>query len=216
MYLTEERRKKTGAFYTPEIWAKKAAEYIEKVIPYPGSRWCDGAFVFYDPAAGEGALLEAVDDIYGGAIVSGTTLEDEDVNILKDKGYFHVKALDFLEKDSIKHLPPIVYHASKTNRLVVVTNPPFVKIGAQDYISMKNLYGTNDATALFLYRIFNELNPVIVCSFHKLDILQAPTMSNVRKDLLLRERIISCFVSPSTSWGLKGKFPISFCIYSGS
>lgn len=217
MELTSERRKDTGAFYTPKMWAEKAMDYIEKVIPYAGTYWREKPFVFYDPAAGEGALLDAIGDRYGGAFVSGTTLEEGDVEILRQKGYRHVKQLDFLEYGSLlRLLPPIVQHASNEGRLVVVTNPPFMKLTAGKYDALRKRYGTNDATALFLYRIFCELNPVLVCSFHKLDLLQAPAMKRVREDLFLYGRLSGFFICPSRSWGLKGDFPIAFCMYLGA
>ena len=76
MELTVKQRKETGAFYTPKLWAEKSVEEIKKILPDMES------YFFYDPAAGEGALLEALPK---GCAKYGTSLECEDVEILRNK-----------------------------------------------------------------------------------------------------------------------------------
>lgn len=82
----------------------------------------------------------------------GTTLEWEDVEICRNKG-FQVWQLDFLKDDISEILPP-----SKMERLIIFTNPPYVKLSTNQY-SLQEKYKTNDATALFYYRILKELKP---------------------------------------------------------
>ena len=53
MDMTTDRRQKTGAYYTPRPWAELAVRYLRGVLPEFDR--CK----FYDPAAGEGALLNA-------------------------------------------------------------------------------------------------------------------------------------------------------------
>ena len=196
MELTKERQVKTGAFYTPKMWADLAVKYIKEVIPNMED------YVFYDPACGEGALLDALPE---NVEKYGTTLEFEDVEICRNKGY-QVWQLDFL-KDDISELLP----ASKMKRLIIFTNPPYVKLSTNQY-NIQRVYQTNDATALFLYRIIFELDPVFVCSFNKLDLYQAQAHERFRNATNLLGRTIKQFVCPSKSWGLKGDFPISFNI----
>ncbi len=161
---------------------------------------------FYDPCCGEGALLEALPK---GVEKYGTTLEREDVEICRDKG-FMVWQMDFLSEDISEVLPQ-----SKLDRLIVFTNPPYVKLKSTQYKELKEKYKTNDATALFYYRILFELKPLLLCGFNKMDLYQGRTMKKFRKDTSLYPRTLKMFCSPSDSWGLKGKFPIAFNILSG-
>jgi len=199
MNLTKQRKKDTGAFYTPKIWADLALKYILEVvkdIEY---------FVFLDVCCGEGALLEALPK---GVEKYGTTLEWEDVEICRGKG-LQVWKLDFLKEDISEILPP-----SKMERLIIFTNPPYVKLSANKY-PLQQKYKTNDATALFYYRILKELNPLFLCSFNKLDLYQGQIHERFRNKTNLTERTIKQFLTHSKSWNLKGDFPISFNIISG-
>ena len=196
MELSTQRRKETGAFYTPKMWADLSVQKIKEIIPDLES------YFFYDPSAGEGALLEALPRE---CKKYGTTLEWEDVEICRNKG-FQVWQLDFLKDDISEILPP-----SKMERLIIFTNPPYVKLSTNQY-SLQEKYKTNDATALFYYRILKELKPILLCGFNKLDLYQAPTQQRFRNDTKLYEKTIKQFLSPSKSWNLTGDFPISFNI----
>ena len=197
MELTNARQKETGAFYTPEFWAKKAVEYIQEFIPNLDD------FIFYDPAAGEGALLEALPN---SVEKYATTLENEDVDILRNKG-ITANQFDFLN-DDISKLPIF-----GEKNLIIFTNPPFVKLPANDQSLAKLKYRNNDTTTLFFYRIIRELKPFLLASFSKTDILQGSNSYQVRSDLELYQRFSSGFLSPSKSWNLKGDFPILFATY---
>ncbi len=199
MELTDERRAKTGAFYTPKIWADKAVEYIRAIIPDMEN------YFFWDMAAGEGALLEALPE---NCEKYATTLEYDDVNILRDNG-FTANRFDFLN-DDISRLLDI--KATPKNKLIVFTNPPYVKLPADNPCAAQVKYKTNDATALFFYRILYEVQPLLLCSFNKTDLLQAPIHKDFRQRIPLDKLIVSMFYSPSKSWGLKGDFPIAFNI----
>ena len=196
MNLSKQRQKDTGAFYTPKMWADLAVKYILEVVPNIED------FVFLDVCCGEGALLEALPK---GVEKYGTTLEWEDVEICRNKG-FQVWQLDFLKDDISELLPP-----SKMERLIIFTNPPYVKLSTNQY-SLQEKYKTNDATALFYYRILKELQPILLCGFNKLDLYQASTQQRFRNDTKLYEKTIKQFLSPSKSWNLTGNFPISFNI----
>ena len=196
MELSKLRQKQTGAFYTPKIWADLAVKYILQVVPDINN------YIFLDVCCGEGALLDALPK---GVEKYGTTLEWQDVEICRNKG-FQVWQLDFLTDDILDILPP-----SKMDRLIIFTNPPYVKLSTNQYEIQKK-YNNNDATALFYYRIFDELKPILLCGFNKLDLYQALIHKKFRNDTDLRKKTIKQFLSPSKSWGLNGSFPISFNI----
>ena len=199
MILTNERQKETGAFYTPKKWADLAVKYIMEVVPNIED------YVFFDPCCGEGALLESLPK---GVEKYGATLEYEDVEICRDKG-FQVWQLDFLNDDISQILPP-----SKMERLIIYTNPPYVKLPREHNSFAYQKYKTNDATALFYYRILNEMNPLLLCGFNKLDLYQGQAHQKFREETRFRQRTVKTFLTNSKSWNLKGNFPISFNIIS--
>lgn len=198
MEMTLAHRRKTGAFYTPPVWADLAVDYMKLILPLPLE-----SYVYYDPAAGEGALLEALPR---GAECYATTLEEEDVEILRSKG-FRAEQMDFLD-DELDKLPEAVRTAGE--RLVVFMNPPYFKLPKTHLCQAKTRYQHNDSVALFLYRVLREVEPAFVFMFAKTDLIQAPTMRGLRKDLGLMEGLVrAMFLTPSMSWGLKGHFPIA-------
>lgn len=203
MKLSTERKKQTGAFYTPKIWADLAVEYMQQFLPLPLEE-----YFFYDPAAGEGALLEALPE---GCQKLATTLEREDVFILRDKNICAYR-FDFLN-DEIWAVKERLQPYIDSKRLVIFMNPPYVKLPAEPKTWAGEVYNTNDSVCLFYYRCAFELSPAFICSFNKLDILQAPTME-VFRWLFAGKPLLKIFVTPSESWGLKGKFPIGFMIWS--
>jgi hypothetical protein len=200
--LTTERQKATGAFYTPKWIAELAVEYIQKVVPV-----LDG-FTFYDCAAGEGALLDALPE---SCEKYATTLEAEDVDILRDKGYT-ANQFDFLGED-VNRLS-MLWEARDENRLIVFTNPPYLALPAGQYQSLRTKYKTTDATALFYQKILNDLQPLLLCSFSKIDLLCAPNHNYFRQTFDPHRRQIHSFITPSNAWGLKGEFPIIFSIFA--
>ena len=206
MKLTKARQKETGAFYTPKLWADLAVKYLLQVCPFYQE------FVFYDPAAGEGALLEALP---ADATKYGSTLEAEDVKILQSKGV-NAWQFDFLQNPDLwECAPDELRQAHREQRLVVFTNPPFFKCPAasREWYARDTYPITGDATALFLLRIMYELQPVLTCTFSKMDIYQGTQLQRFREYFHPFERYISGFISPSKSWGLSGNFPIQFSIW---
>lgn len=198
MKLTTERQKETGAFYTPKLWADLAVKYIQQIVPNMQD------YFFWDMAAGEGALLEALPD---NVEKYATTLEKEDVNILRNKG-IKANQFDFLDGDISK----LMEIQANKHRLIVFTNPPYFKLKESHDCYAKRKYNTNDSVALFYYRIIKEVDPVLLCGFNKLDLYQASSLKNFRTDTRLLERTLNLFLCPSDSWGLKGSFPIAFNI----
>ncbi len=208
MKLTDKRRRETGAYYTPKKWAELAVKYIKDEVG------CIENFVFYDPACGEGALLEALPK---GIEKYGSTMESEDVEICQKKG-FSVWKMDFLE-EKIDFLPEPdnedisnIFPQEKRDRLIVFTNPPYFKLKKEQYSAMKKRYNTNDSVALFYYRILKELKPLYLCGFNKMDLYQSGSMRKFRADTDLYYRTRKQFLTPSFSWNLKGRFAIAFNI----
>ena len=200
MEMTIERRRETGAYYTPEPWARLAVEYLRQVLP--GFDQC----IFYDPAAGEGALLEALPphvEKYA------TTLEPEDVDLLRAKG-FTAWPFDFLQGEA-EHLPRVLFDAARMRRLVIFTNPPFV-LATNGLLREAHL--TSNAAALFIYRAFEELGAQVYAGFNKADLWQSSTLQRFRWDMSeLGIEIPAAFATPSYTWpGLKGKWPLLFNI----
>ncbi len=201
MKLTEERKKATGAFYTPKEWAELAVKYIS----YEVGDLKD--YLFYDPACGEGSLLEALPNEVE---KFGTTLESEDVRICREKG-FKVCQMDFLD---YKEPFGLEHHFKGIDRskIIVFTNPPYFKLKTDQYQEIKERYSTNDSVALFYSRILSELCPSLLCGFNKMDIYQSQQLKNFRTEYDLFNSVKSGFLTSSKTWGLKGRFPIVFNI----
>lgn len=211
MKLTKERQKETGAFYTPKRWADLAVQYIQQALideysdisPNLWDYW------FWDMAAGEGALLDALPD-YCDKIA--TTLEWQDCKYLNENKNYPAIRFDFLygNLDLLTFLQKIPKH-----RLIVFTNPPYVKLPASHNSPAKTEYGTSDSVLLFHNRILNEIEPLMLCSFNKVDLYQpGQDMFSRVVDLEYYNRTINGFITNSKSWGLSGIFPILFeCLH---
>jgi len=207
MNLTAKQREETGAFYTPKIWADICVERLRRVLPT-----FDG-FTFYDPAAGEGALLDALPE---GTDCYASTLEREDVDILRAKGY-EAEQFDFLTMNT-RFLHPNILAARDEGTLVVLTNPPFFKLPADRYTLMKRLYPAHcsDSVCMFLLRIVRELQPLILATWSKMDLYQGILCEPFRNEFDPFTRLLdSPIMTPSQSWGLKGNFPVTFSIFAG-
>lgn len=207
MILTKERKAETGAFYTPKMWAEFCVERLQRILPT-----FDG-FTFYDPAAGEGALLDALPD---GTDCYTSTIEGEDVRILESKGY-EAEQFDFLTMNT-NFLHPNILEARDEGTLVVLTNPPYFKLPSDRYGLLKKHYPANcaDSVCLFLLRIMRELRPCILATWSKMDIYQALLCQPFREEFDPLGRLLdNPVMTPSKSWGLRGDFPIVFSIFAG-
>ncbi len=208
MEMATEHRRRTGAYYTPDVWAKLCVKQLLEALPDPY------AYVFYDPAAGEGALLDALPE---GTMRIGTTLESADVTIMREKGY-EAQQFDFLTMNT-HFLHPLIWEASEEGRLVVLTNPPFFRLPRGRYELMKRTYPAHcgDSVPLFLLRIDRELRPVIIASWHDIGLIQSPSFSKFREEFGVMERLLCPqILTPSKTWpGVKGNFAIAFSIWAG-
>ncbi len=201
------RRLKTGEFYTPPYLAKDSAAWLLECLTLDAKE-----YVFYDPAAGAGNLLEALPE---GVERYGSTLETQDIPILKNKG-INAFQFDFLE-GKISDLPPRIMEASDAGRLVVFTNPPYFKVPADKYQRRKKQYGTNDSAALFLKIIIEELQPICVGFWSKIDIYQSQQVfSKMLNTYMERElrHLRYPIMCNSKRFSCKGEYPILFSVWS--
>lgn len=183
MELSRKRREETGAFYTPKVWADLAVQYILSVIPDPEN------YIFYDPAAGEGALLDALP---ANCTKIASTLEAEDVEILKAKGYENAFQFDFLDEsldildlygdiDNVKPSRCLAKAIMRRERLIIFTNPPYAHLPASNNCFAKRKYQEGNPVCLFFLRILFEIQPLMLCSFNKTDIWQASKTMKFRQ-----------------------------------
>ncbi|MGN1239258.1 MAG: N-6 DNA methylase [Paludibacteraceae bacterium] len=206
MQLTYEQRSEQGAFYTPDDFARLSAERVLQLFPK------EAGFLYYDPACGEGNLLQALYDVADYPLIAeGTTLYEEDANICRARGIL-CEQFDFLN-GRMSDLPETIRDAAQESRLVVFTNPPFMRIPANQRCIARDRYRNNDATTLFIQRCFEELHPLAVCTWSKLDIYQSVSLAWFRQRYGIFERTIgNPMLTRSKDWGLKGDFPIVFTI----
>lgn len=207
MILTQERRKATGAFYTPRVWAEKAAAWLLDCIGYRGDI---REYIFWDCAAGEGSLLEVLPS---GIRKIATTLEAEDVALLKNKG-FEAYGFDFLN-DDLEVLPFWNEVQQKRKRLVIFTNPPYMGLPAGQESLVRDRYKNRDAETLFMYRICLEIDPAWLGIFTKMGTIQVGQRT-LYLDTGLFDYFADGFLTYSKDWGLKGNFLIPFSIFEFS
>lgn len=200
MILDKERKKNTGAFYTPKVWADMAAKYFQEFISENLSE-----FTFWDMAGGEGALLEALPD---NVRKIGTTLELDDVLIMRSKG-IEAYQFDFLD-ENLNDLP--FYKDLNKEKLIIFTNPPYFNLKSSHDCYAKREYGCVSAEELFLYRICLEIEPKYLGIFNKAATIQ------LSRGLFWQTGLHSYFRTGFAScskqgWELAGNFAILFSLF---
>lgn len=154
MKLSSERKAQTGAYYTPDYIADYVFDRFAQIYGDQIHR-----VTFYDPTAGEGALLEPFKR--AGCRCLASSLESEDVQILRAKG---IKAyqMDLLADE---HFPaPLMQDFAESFHLCIVSNPPYFSIKgerAKSYAVQKYLplcsTGQGDASLIIITRVLHEL-----------------------------------------------------------
>lgn len=208
MELSRKRREETGAFYTPKVWADLAVQYILSVIPDPEN------YIFYDPAAGEGALLDALP---ANCTKIASTLEAEDVEILKAKGYENAFQFDFLDEsldiESLRSHPErkcLAVAMESPENLIIFTNPPYSVLPASNSCFAKKQYKENNATNLFYYRIIDEIDPLMFCSFNKMGIWQEAKSEKFRCHFDVFEQLV---IGVTEQWLYSGRIVQDLNLY---
>lgn len=200
MKLTVQRRKETGAFYTPEVWAKMAVSYFKNFV-------CEdlSEFVFWDMAGGEGALLDALPN---NVRKIGTTLELDDMLIMRSKG-IEAYQFNFLD-ENLNDLP--FYKKLDKKKLIVFTNPPYMKLKASHDCYAKRQYADNSAENLFIMRICLEIEPQYLGIFTKAATIQIA--EKLYESTGLHNYFKTGFATCSKQgWGLAGNFGILFSLF---
>ena len=235
LLVPQNIREVKGSYYTPEIWVRKAQEYIEMVL---GENWQEEYYV-WDCAAGSGNLLRGLTNKYN---IFASTLDDADVKIMHqaiDEGRLNlvknnVFQFDFLNDDFSKcpeALQKIIADPEKRKSLVVFINPPYAEAantrtktntgGARTGLSQSSVRdryinemgrAVNELFAQFYVRISREIHGCILAEFSKLKILQGPNFREFRT--IFPAELKRMFIVPANTFdNVSGVFPIGFQIF---
>lgn len=237
LLVPQNIREVKGSYYTPEIWVRKAQEYIEKVL---GENWQEEYFV-WDCAAGSGNLLRGLTNKYN---IFASTLDDADVKIMHqaiDEGRLNlvknnVFQFDFLNDDFSKcpeALQTILSDEDKRKKLVIFINPPYGEAGSRNTVSGTGKNKTDIAVsqriyhkysqiigiagrelyALFFTRVIKEIPNSILSAFSTLKMLTGPNFSDFRS--VFQPRLKDGFIVPASTFdNISGNFPIGFLIWN--
>ena len=236
LLVPQDVRERKGAFFTPQIWVEKSQEYIADVL---GEDWQEEYFV-WDCCAGTGNLLNGLKNKYR---IFASTLDQQDVDVMKERIKnganlleSHVFQFDFLNDDFSKcpqSLQDIIFDEEKRKKLVIYINPPYAEAGNakkvtgtgehKDGVARNNKvfdkYGNdmgtaaNEVYALFLMRIYKELQRCKLCQFAKLKALCASNFVKFRN--IFQAKLNKLFVVPADTFdNVKGEFPIGFFIWN--
>nr|QGT50428.1 hypothetical protein Helico5904_1000 [uncultured Helicobacter sp.] len=192
-YLIERRdllvpvdiRERKGAFFTPQIWVRKAQDYLAKAL---GEDW-QSEYIVWDCAAGTGNLLVGLSvDKYK---IYASTLDKADVDIMRDKYgnqsllESHIFQFDFLndilfdipckrhkgvngggadeickdcQKSKIpKSLQEILKNEKKREKLIIFINPPYAEAGNSKTQSKTGEHKPKVATDNATYEKYKEI-----------------------------------------------------------
>ena len=236
LLVPQDIRERKGSFFTPRIWVEKSQAYLADVL---GETWQDDYYI-WDCCAGTGNLLNGLTNYRK---VWASTLDKQDVDVMKDRIHNgwpmfenHVFQFDFLN-DSFDKCPEelraILNDENERKKLVIYINPPYAEAGNEKtatgtgenkrgvskenfiYEKYKSLIGKaqNEIYALFLIRIYIELQNCIIAEFSKLKHLNAPNFEVFRSVFLPKlERL---FVVPGNTFdNVNGDFPVGFFIWN--
>lgn len=233
LLVPQDIREVKGSYYTPEIWVRKAQEYIEKVL---GENWQEEYYV-WDCAAGTGNLLRGLTNKYN---IFASTLDDADVKIMHnaiDEGRLNlvknnVFQFDFLN-DSFDKCPgalrKILADQEKREHLVIFINPPYAEVSSKGVAGKRgvnlsmvhDLYMEDFGTAgrelyiQFLYRVYKEIPGSLLAEFSTLKILQGAAFDGIRKSF--QAKLVAMFCVPADTFdNVKGQFPIGFKVWNTS
>jgi len=238
LIVPQDIRERKGAYFTPRIWVEKSQEYM---ADYFGENYQDEYYI-WDCAAGTGNLLNGLTNKYN-IWASTLDKQDVDVmkdrikngaNLLES----HVFQFDFLNDEfDCGKLPPdllaIIQNPAERKKLVIYINPPYAEAGnartPQGTGENKGLVArgstmhtryaptigsaSNELFALFLMRVYKELNGAILGQFSKLKVLQAPNFQHFRE--VFQAKLESLFLIPANTFdNVKGQFPIGFFVWN--
>lgn len=236
-------RERKGAFFTPQIWVKKAQSYLASAL---GENYQDEYYI-WDCAAGTGNLLANFKDKYR---IFASDFDKSNVDIMKELAKTkeseiklnllenHIFTFDFLN-DDFSSLPQtlqeILKDEKKREKLIIFINPPYAEATSSKSISEQNsnLHKPQVATETIIYkkyleyaskanrelftqffmRIYKEIPNCILASFSTLKYINATNFEKFRE--LFKAKFLKGFICPAYTFdNVKGQFPIGFLIWN--
>lgn len=230
LLVPQDIRERKGAFFTPRQWVELSQKYL---CDFLGENWQEEYYI-WDCAAGTGNLLAGLTNKYN---IWASTLDQADVKVMHDRvkqGAIllenHVFQFDFLNDDFSKlpqGLQDIINDDQKRKKLIIYINPPYAEVSSKaekgkvgvnlskTHTKYNSILGTagRELFALFLIRIYSELNGVILAEFSKLKILQGSAFLSLKD--LFQAKLEKIFLAPADTFdNVKGQFPIGFKIWN--
>lgn len=182
LLVPSDIRERKGAFFTPQIWVRKAQEYLAKVL---GQNYQEEYYI-WDCAAGTGNLLANLTESHN---LYASTLDKADVDIMHELAEKktlhllenHIFQFDFLNdeffdkpcekhKDKIdskckeciesklpKSLQNILQDSKKRQKLIIFINPPYAEAGTTAQTTGTGLNKTKVATDNRTYLRYKEM-----------------------------------------------------------
>ena len=233
-------RERKGAFFTPQIWVKKAQSYLASAL---GENYLDEYYI-WDCAAGTGNLLANFKDKYR---IFASDFDKSNVDIMKELAKTkeseiklnllenHIFTFDFLN-DDFSSLPQtlqeILKDEKKREKLIIFINPPYAEASSRETIvgtgenkeqvsTQTNIYkqysplistASRELFAQFFIRIYKEIPNCILASFSTLKYINAQYYDKFRQEF--KAKFLKGFCVPSNTFdNVKGEFPIGFLIW---
>jgi hypothetical protein len=213
-------------------------QYIADVL---GENWQDEYYV-WDCAAGTGNLLAGLTNkgnLWASTIDQADVDVMMAVGRLSKKPFLyenHVFQFDFLNDPFLpkskggkvpNELFEIINDEKKRHKLVIYINPPYAEAASADrngnkpgvsknktQETYKSMIGkaANELFALFLIRIYKEIQSCKIANFAKLKAICASNFADFR--LIFKAKLEHLFICPAYTFdNVKGKFPIGFHIW---
>jgi hypothetical protein len=230
LLVPQDIRERKGAFFTPRQWVELSQKYL---CDFLGENWQEEYYI-WDCAAGTGNLLAGLTNKYN---IWASTLDQADVKVMHDRvkqGAIllenHVFQFDFLNDDFSKlpqGLQDIINDDQKRKKLIIYINPPYAEVSSKaekgkvgvnlskTHTKYNSILGTagRELFALFLIRIYSELNGVILAEFSTLKILQGSAFLSLKD--LFQAKLERIYLAPADTFdNVKGQFPIGFKIWN--
>ena len=175
LLVPEDIREREGAFYTPQMWVKKAQEYLADCL---GESWQDEYYI-WDCAAGTGNLLAGLTNARN---VFASTLYKADADIIKELVRTqeksiklnllenHIFQFDFLNDeffDKVDNKGNVIVESklpkrlqeiikNEPQKLVIFMNPPYAEAGSATQVTGTGANKTAVATDSKIYEKYSK------------------------------------------------------------
>ncbi len=229
-------RERKGSFFTPRIWVEKSQEYLARVL---GEDWQEEYYV-WDCCAGTGNLLAGLTEkthLFASTIDLADVKVMQELRVSGALNLFenHIFQFDFLN-DSFDKLPEnlqdIINDAERRKKLIIYINPPYAeaaglktptgtgknKAGVAKGNVVNQKYkslikgAANEMYALFLIRIFKEIQGCKIGNFSTIKLLQGQNFAVFLDNFTASLKTL--FVLPAYTFdNVKGHFPIGFYVW---